>query len=65
MLIKLARVFALQSAAFLAAAVYMTAIGYAKQTDKYVDSVKSHLFFFTICFVLMLVFLMLSYLVQN
>lgn len=56
-----ARAFGLQALAFFMAACLMTARGYMKQTDKYVDAVKSHLVFAMICFVLMLVFLLLSY----
>lgn len=62
-MIEFARAFAIQAIAFFAAAVIMMARGYCKRTDKYIPEVKSHLFCFGSCFVLMLVFLLLSYLV--
>lgn len=62
-MIQLARAFSIQSIAFFAAAAFLTARGYCKRTDKYTPEVKSHLVFSGLCFVLMLVFLLLSYLV--
>lgn len=62
-MIQLVRVFSIQSIAFFAAAAFFTARGYCKRTDKYIPVVKSHLVFSGLFFVLMLVFLLLSYLV--